>query len=70
MATAELAARLEKAGAVSEDRDRMEIMSDYDQIVQRLKTEGRPAFLLPNYTSMMELRQAVSKVTGSREFWE
>ena len=66
----ELAARLEKAGAVSEDRERMEIMSDYDQIVQRLKTEGRPAFLLPNYTSMMELRQAVSKVTGSREFWE
>ena len=66
----ELAARLEKAGAVSEDGGRMEVMSDYDEIVQRLKSEGRPAFLLPNYTSMMELRQAISKVTGSREFWE
>ncbi len=66
----ELSERLKEAGAVSEDEERMEIITDYDEIVSRLKNEGRPAFLLPNYTSMMELRQALSKETGSRDFWE
>lgn len=66
----ELSERLKEAGAVSEDEERMEVITDYDEIVSRLKTEGRTAFLLPNYTSMMELRQALSKETGSRDFWE
>ncbi|MDO4409598.1 MAG: MurT ligase domain-containing protein [Eubacteriales bacterium] len=65
-----LSERLKEAGAVSEDEERMEVITDYDEIVSRLKSEGRTAFLLPNYTSMMELRQALSKETGSRDFWE
>ena len=65
-----LSERLKEAGAVSEDEERMEVITDYDEIVSRLKSDGRTAFLLPNYTSMMELRQALSKETGSRDFWE
>ena len=63
----ELYARLRKAGASEE---RMERVSDYHALVEQLKEEGHPVFLLPNYTSMMELRQAMTQATGNREFWE
>ncbi len=66
----DLAKRLIEAGAIKYDENRMEVVVDYDEIVARLKDERRPAFLFPNYTSMMELRQALSKETGSRDFWE
>ena len=48
----------------------MEITTDYQDLVGKLKDEGRPVFALPNYTAMMELRQAISQETGSGDFWE
>ena len=49
---------------------RMEMVTDYAALVEKLRQEGRPAFLLPNYTSMMELRDALSSAAGSKEFWK
>lgn len=49
---------------------RMEIVTDYAAIVEKLRQDRRPAFLLPNYTSMMELRDALSSTAGSKEFWK
>ena len=63
----ELADRLRQAGA---DPEKMEIFTDYAALVEKLKGEGRPIFALPNYTSMMELRAALTQETGSGEFWE
>ena len=63
----ELYARLKAAGA---PEDLMEITTDYQDLVGKLKDEGRPVFALPNYTAMMELRQAISQETGSGDFWE
>ena len=63
----ELYARLMQAGA---DEKRTEQFSDYAALVAELEQETHPVFLLPNYTSMMELRQALSAKTGSKEFWE
>lgn len=64
--------RLEKACAGMEDRERLriEIMKDYDAIVRRLQEDARPAFLLPNYTAMMELRDALGRELGTKDFWE
>ncbi len=62
----DLCRRLEQAGA----GDRLERFTDYTALVEKLETEGRPIFLLPNYTAMMELRDALGKKTGSKEFWE
>ena len=59
--------RLKKAGAAE---DRMEIIPDYAALVKRLNEDKRTAFLLPNYTSMMELRQALNPETGNRDFWQ
>ena len=49
---------------------RMEIVTDYAAIVEKLRQDRRPAFLLPKYTSMMELRDALSSTAGSKEFWK
>lgn len=62
--------RLKEAGACAPGEDRMELVTDYGQIVEKLKADRRTAFLLPNYTSMMELRQALNKETGNKDFWE
>ena len=59
--------RLKKAGAPEEQ---MELFTDYKALVEKLKEENRPIFLLPNYTSMMELRSALLPETGKKEFWE
>lgn len=63
----ELYTRLKKAGA---DESSTEIITDYNGLVKRLQDDGRTAFLLPNYTSMMELRQALSPETGNQDFWK
>ena len=64
---AELSERLKEAGAGD---DLQEVLTDYKELVQRLKKEGRPIFALPNYTSMMELRAALNQETGNAEFWQ
>ena len=63
----DLYARLQKAGASEETT---ELFTDYKALVEKLKKEQNPVFLLPNYTAMMELRDALSPDTGSRDFWE
>ena len=63
----ELLERLKKAGAVD---DILVPFSDYGTLVEKLKEELNPVFLLPNYTAMMELRDALSPETGARDFWE
>ena len=63
----QLRQRLEKAGISA---GRMQMVTDYDALTQKLKKETCPVFLLPNYTAMMELRTALSKETGNKGFWE
>lgn len=63
----ELLERLKKAGAAD---DILVPFSDYGALVEKLKEEQNPVFLLPNYTAMMELRDALSPETGARDFWE
>ena len=64
---ADLAERLRKAGA---DDSSMEMIDDYNHLLDNLLKEQRPVYALPNYTAMMELRQVLSKATGKKEFWE
>ena len=62
-----LSERLKKAGA---REPLLEVVTDYKKLVGRLKEEKDPIFALPNYTSMMELRQELLQVTDNRDFWE
>ena len=63
----DLFARLQKAGAPAE---RTQLMTDYRRLVDLLKEGGRPVFILPNYTSMMDLRPILCQETGTKDFWE
>ena len=64
---AELFDRLKRAGA---DENRMELVTDYTELVDKLEKETCTTFLLPNYTAMMELRTALGPKTGNKDFWE
>ena len=63
----DLLVRLQKAGAPS---GRMELVSDYRKLVGLLQEGGRPVFILPNYTAMMDLRPILCQETGTKDFWE
>ena len=59
--------RLKRAGASEEQ---MELVTDYEKLVDELEQEKCTTFLLPNYTAMMELRAALNPKTGNKDFWE
>ncbi|MBR5095211.1 MAG: DUF1727 domain-containing protein [Oscillospiraceae bacterium] len=43
---------------------------DYGRLVDWAAGQELPVFLMPTYTAMLELRQAVVHKVGGREFWE
>ncbi len=43
---------------------------DYAKLVDWAAEQELPVFLMPTYTAMLELRQAVVHKVGGREFWE
>ena len=63
----DLSERLRKAGAGEELQ---EIVTDYNELLKKLLKETYPIYALPNYTSMMELRQVLNQEAGNKEFWQ
>ncbi len=63
----ELSERLTKAGA---GEDLQEVVTDYQELLKKLLKETYPIYALPNYTSMMELRQVLNQEAGNKDFWE
>ena len=59
--------RLKYAGAPEE---KIELVRDYNELAEKLGAAGHPAFILPNYTSMLALRAVLSEKTGKGEFWK
>lgn len=46
------------------------VQQDYEELVQWIAGQERPVFIMPTYTAMLELRQAVIESCGGAEFWE
>ncbi|MEE0954830.1 MAG: MurT ligase domain-containing protein [Eubacterium sp.] len=63
----DLMLRLKYGGA---DERIISKVSSTDRIIEKLKESRLPVFILPNYTSMLELRAALSAATGGQEFWK
>ena len=40
------------------------------ELIDACADAGRPTFILPNYTSMIELRAVLGEATGKKEFWK
>ena len=52
------------------DDGRIRVERDYARLVDWIAGQELPVFLMPTYTAMLELRQAVVHKVGGAEFWE
>ncbi|MGI5976321.1 MAG: MurT ligase domain-containing protein [Candidatus Limivicinus sp.] len=64
---AELRLRIKYAGI---DDSFIETQTDYGKLVEWIKSQEDAVFIVPNYSSMLEVRQAIVKHCGGKEFWE
>ena len=64
---ADMAVRVKYAGVAPQF---IEIQRDYEKLVSWMEEQEHPVFIIPTYTAMLELRQAVVHKVGGAEFWE
>lgn len=63
----DMALRLKYAG-ISEAY--IEVRQDYEELVEELAALDKPAFLMPTYSAMMDMREAIVSRIGGDAFWE
>ena len=49
--------------------DHISTERDYERLVQWISQQDKPVFIMPTYTAMLELREAVIRRCGGDEFW-
>lgn len=62
----DMALRLKYAGV---PMDKIAVQQDYDALVEWLEAQDKPAFLMPTYSAMMDMRSAIVKRIGGSDFW-
>ena len=50
--------------------DKLEVVRSYDQLLGAIAADETPAFLMPTYTAMFDLRSEISKHTDVKAFYE
>lgn len=63
----ELRLRLKYAGV---DEANIQVFYDYDPLIDAMCASEYPVFIMPTYTSMLDLRGRLQKRLGGKEFWE
>ena len=46
------------------------MQTDYAKLVEWIAGQELPVYIMPTYTAMLELREAVIRHCGGSEFWE
>ena len=64
---ADMRIRIKYAGI---DDAAMETQTDYAKLVEWIAGQELPVYIMPTYTAMLELREAVIRHCGGSEFWE
>ena len=62
----DMALRLKYAGVPVE---KIQVQTDYEQLVSFLQAQDKPAFLMPTYSAMLDMRAAIVKRIGGSDFW-
>ena len=62
-----LAKRLTDAGFAAEG---VVVETDLDKLVERMTEHGGNVFVIPNYTSMLDIHGKLAALCGSNQFWE
>ena len=63
----DMALRLKYAGFAPE---RIEVIREYDRLLTEIGSDETPAFLMPTYTAMFDLRGEISKHTDVKALYE
>ena len=63
----DMALRLKYAGF---DTDKLEVIRDYPALLEAVGAEETPAFLMPTYTAMFDLRGEIGRHTEVKAFYE
>lgn len=63
----DMAVRIKYAGIAPES---IGIERDYGRMVESIASQELPVYIMPTYTAMLELREAVIRRCGGREFWD
>ncbi|MBP3633117.1 MAG: DUF1727 domain-containing protein [Oscillospiraceae bacterium] len=63
----DMALRFKYAGLPME---KLEVVRDYLDLTNACVAEGRPCYIMPTYTAMLDLRGTISKHFGFKAFWE
>ena len=50
--------------------EKIQVIRDYGELVRACIDSGRPVFIMPTYTAMLDLRGTISKQYGFKAFWE
>ena len=64
---ADMALRLKYAGI---DESKIACCPDYEELCDELEKGTLPAYIIPTYSAMLELRSHIVRRTGGAEFWE
>lgn len=64
---ADLAVRLKYAGFPVQ---KLRVFGDYDTLIDAICSQSAPVVMMPSYSAMMDLRTALAKRFGLKEFWE
>ena len=48
----------------------IQVERDYEKIVSQLEKQDKQIYIMPNYTSMLEMREVIVKHCGGADFWE
>ena len=67
MCADDLAKRLVDAGFAA---DGVVVEKDMDKLVQRMTEHGGNVFVIPNYTTMLEIHGRLAALCGTEQFWE
>ena len=52
------------------DEAKIQVFYDYGPLIDAMCTSEYPVFIMPTYTSMLDLRGRLQKQLGGKEFWE
>ncbi len=63
----DMALRLKYAGV---EESKMKVFYDYDELIDAIIAADTPVYIMPNYTSMMDLRGKIAKRFNLKSFWE
>ena len=63
----DMAVRFKYAGLPSE---KLVVVRDYAELTRACIAEGRPCYIMPTYTAMLDLRASISKNYGFKAFWK